>query len=99
MARPLTVGQRARATGVAATTIRFVRADRADARPALLTLFVFALVPAVVENTGWGVWHRNIDSCSCLSCRGLAGCVNTGRKLTGSRKKLSENREEIECYM
>jgi len=35
--------------------------DRADARPDLLAVLVFARVPAVVEDIRWGVWHRNVS--------------------------------------
>jgi hypothetical protein len=31
--------------------------DRADARPNLLAILVFACVPAVIEDVGWCVWH------------------------------------------
>ena len=35
-----------------------VRPDCADARPDFLTVFVFARVPAMVEDIRWRVWHR-----------------------------------------
>jgi hypothetical protein len=48
------------------SVVAFVRPDRADARPDLLPVLVFARVPAVVEDIGWGVRHRGkiIDTVS-----------------------------------
>ena len=35
--------------------------DRANARPDLLAVLVFARVPAVVEDIRWCIWHRNVS--------------------------------------
>src|SRR5215831_13022352 len=40
----------------------FVRPDGANARPDFLPGLVFARVPAVIEDVGWCVWHRNVVS-------------------------------------
>ena len=39
------------------TLAAFIRPGRANARPDLLPVLVFAYVPAVVEDVRWGVWH------------------------------------------
>ena len=39
----------------------FIGPDRADARPDLLPVLVFARVPAVVEDIRWCVRHRNVS--------------------------------------
>jgi hypothetical protein len=53
-----------------------VRPGRADTCPDLLAILVLTCIPAVVENVGWGVRHRNIVSNNTLQCIWVAGYVN-----------------------
>ena len=69
----------------------FVRPDRADARPNLLTIPIFARIPAVIEDIGWCVWHRNVVNVTTFSVGDWQGASIHGRvarqSATGRKKK------------
>ena len=56
----------------------FVGPDRANARPDLLALLVFACGLTVIEDIGWCVWHRNAVSATPFSVGDWQG-VSTRR--------------------
>ena len=68
-----------------------VRPDRADARPDLLTLFVFARIPAVIEDIRWCVWHRNAVSATAFSVGDWQGVSTRGDAVQRHQRAKEKN--------
>ena len=66
--------------------------DRADARPDFLTIFVFARVPAVVEDIRWCVWHRNEVSATAFSVGDWQGMSTQGSDAIKNPNRLEKRR-------